>query len=381
MSAASPTPAPGTLDVRLAQEGPIPLDVTLQCRPGELLALTGPSGSGKTSILRAIAGLLRPRDGHITCAGEVWFDARANTWLRPQARRVGLVFQDYALFPHLTASGNIALALDDREATSRQARALELLAKVNLEGLHARRPHELSGGQRQRVALARALARAPRVLLLDEPFSAVDQMTRGRLKRELVALRRTLQLPIVLVTHDLDEALALADTITVLHHGRTLQTATPEIIRLKPASPTVARLLGQGNVFSGVLARASTADLPGALIWGGLTLEVKDTGAWPPGAAVNWVIPSDHIVLHRRGRPSLGERQNPVSGSIGELALLGEQTAITMLVEGSADQTVNFTVATHTARRNELAPGAPIAVSLLAEGIHVFAQPRAGASA
>ncbi len=230
---------------RLQQAGPIPLDVALSCRPGELLALIGPSGSGKTTVLRSIAGLYRPQTGRVAVGGETWLDTQTGVDLPPQARSVGLVFQDYALFPHLSALDNVRLAMLRHEEPARSRLAASLLARVHLEGLEARRPDQLSGGQRQRVALARALARDPKVLLLDEPFSAVDRMTREPLKEEIAALHRSLDIPMLLVTHDLEEAQALADRICVLHAGTTLQIGTPDEVRLRPKSALVARLMGQ----------------------------------------------------------------------------------------------------------------------------------------
>ena len=365
--------ARGTLEVCVGQDAPIPLAVEFGLASGDLLALVGPSGSGKTTVLRTIAGLVRPRRGRISCQGECWFDAGAGIWLTPQERRVGLVFQDYALFPHLTAIENIALALGHRQGAERAAKAQALLDLVHLHGLEARRPDQLSGGQRQRVALARALAREPKALLLDEPFSAVDQMTRERLKLELVALRASLEMPIVLVTHDLDEALALADRICVLYRGRSLQTGKPDDLRLRPRSPTVARLVGQTNIFDGTLLSPASPPQPGRLEWGCRTLEVAETGPWPAGVRVAWMVAADHIVLHRRGRPSFGERENPVAGIVADMAVLGEQTALKVHVADQRDAVLNFRLPTHAARRNGLAPGADVTVSLLANGIHLMA--------
>ena len=231
------------LHVRLAQAGPIPLAVELACRPGELHAIVGPSGAGKTTLLKAIAGLYQPREGRITCGPSVWFDAAAGTWLAPQARRVGLVFQAYALFPHMSAQANVETSLAARPRSERAARALALLDQVGLADKARRRPADLSGGEQQRVALARALARSPDVLLLDEPFAAVGRRTRRRLQQELVTLRKTLPIPILLVTHDLDEARALADQMSVLHEGQVLQTGTPDEVMTRPASDLVADLL------------------------------------------------------------------------------------------------------------------------------------------
>lgn len=370
MAEMSTTPS---LQVRLHQREPIPLAFELSCAAGELVALVGPSGSGKTTALRAIAGLYQPGEGRISCDGEVWYCSERRIVLPPQARSVGLVFQDYALFPHLTALGNVSLALSSVREPERTRKAVSLLQRVNLEGLEARKPAELSGGQRQRVALARALAREPRVLLLDEPFSAVDRMTRERLKRELSQLRQSLRIPILLVTHDMEEALALADRVVVLHRGTTLASAAPDEVRLRPPSPLVARLMGQTNVFSGVVIAPAMEGKPGWIGWNSQQLEVAHTGPFKAGDRVAWLAPLDHVVLHRRGRPSLGERENPVSGRVGALIGLGEQTLVTLEIDGAGTPVLNFRVATHAVRRNEVAPGAMLTVSLLSEGIHLMA--------
>ena len=170
--------------VELDQSDPVPLKLELFCPAGEVLALVGPSGSGKSTVLRTIAGLLRTAHGRVQCGGEVWLDSLQRLSLAPQHRRVGMVFQQYALFPHMSALANIAEAVP-RQHADRLQRATALLARVNLKGLETRKPHELSGGQQQRVAVARALAREPAVLLLDEPFSAVDEQTRRHLHAEL----------------------------------------------------------------------------------------------------------------------------------------------------------------------------------------------------
>ena len=358
----------GELVVELAQEEPLPLKVSFAVRPGELLALVGPSGSGKTTVLRTIAGLYRPRSQLIRCARWCWADSGRGIHLPPQRRRVGLVFQDYALFPHLSAKDNVMAALGHLPRSARPERARELLAAVRLAGLERRRPHQLSGGQRQRVALARALAREPRVLLLDEPFSAVDQVTRRRLQRELVLLRQRMPVPTVLVTHDLEEAARLADRICVLYRGETLQTAPPQEVLHRPASSLVARLVDLANIFTGEVA-AQHAERT-MLRWGERLLEARKQPGFSVGQRVAWVIPPAYVVLHRRDRPSRGERENPVAGRIVELVSFGENTHVTMEAEDRAR--IQFTVSTHVAGRNRLAPGAPVRVSLLAEGIHLM---------
>ena len=232
------------LEVSLRQVTPVPLEVRLAVGSNELLALVGPSGAGKTTVLRAIAGLQRPASGFVRANGETWFSSERGIFVSPQDRAVGLVFQEYALFPHLSALENVAIALGHVEASEREERARVLLSRVRLTGVASRRPGVLSGGERQRVALARALARAPRVLLLDEPFSAVDRQTREHLKRELAELRGSLGIPVILVTHDITEALMLADRVSVLDLGVTLQTGTPSEVRANPASAAVADVLG-----------------------------------------------------------------------------------------------------------------------------------------
>lgn len=208
------------LAVTLRQQRPMPLDLTFDCAPGEVVALFGPSGSGKTTTLRAIAGLHRPEHGRIRCGSELWLDVEQGVEVPPHRRAVGMVFQDYALFPHMTVLGNVLAAMGHRPRREREMRARELLALVHLEEHAGRRPGGLSGGQRQRVAVARALAHDPAALLLDEPFAAVDRAMRVGLYGELESLRRSVRAPIVLVTHDFDEVARLADRIVLLERGR-----------------------------------------------------------------------------------------------------------------------------------------------------------------
>ncbi len=231
------------LAVRLRQDGPIALQVDFAVAPGEILALVGPSGSGKSTTLRAIAGLYAPESGRVACRGSLWFDGDAGISVAARERRVGMVFQSYALFPHLTATENVIEALGDVRPEQRRDQARALLQRLHLNGLEDRRPAALSGGQQQRVAVARALARKPDALLLDEPFSAVDRVTRRRLRRELGELRRELSMPVILVTHDLDDVIRLADRMCVLNGGQILQTGTVEQVMAHPASPLVAELL------------------------------------------------------------------------------------------------------------------------------------------
>jgi molybdate transport system ATP-binding protein len=247
-----------------------------------------------------------------------------------------------------------------------------LLALVHLDGLEQRFPAELSGGQQQRVAVARALARDPLVLLLDEPFSAVDQVTRRKLQRELAQLRRRLKMPIVLVTHDLDEARSLADRMCILHHGRTLRTDAPAELLARPGSALVARLVGLTNVFDGTIVEHRAQTGATRLDWGGITLEAQYAPAFAPSMPVTWVISPENVILHRRDRPSRGEHENPVPGVIDECTQLGELTTATIIVAEQRAAPLSISVPTHVARRNRLAPGESVTVSLLAEAIHIM---------
>ena len=202
----------------------------------ETLALVGPSGAGKTSVLRAVAGLLRPDRGRIALGGEAWLDTERRIDLPPERRSVGLVFQEYALFPHLSVRANVAFG--------GRGRVDELLERFRISALAGARPDELSGGERQRVALARALARDPRVLLLDEPLSALDAHTRSSVRAELRELLRELGLPTILVTHDFEDAAALADRVGVLVEGHVLQIASPADLLAAPADAFVASFTG-----------------------------------------------------------------------------------------------------------------------------------------
>ncbi len=360
------------LQVWLQQEAPIPLDVSFQCSAGELIALVGPSGSGKSTILRCIAGLSRPKSGTIVFNGTAWLDTARGMALHPQQRSVGLVFQHYALFPHLSALRNITVALPQLTGSEREHRARELLQLVRLDGLESRRPSALSGGQQQRVALARSLARDPEVLLLDEPFSAVDQVTREKLKRELARLRQTLKIPIVLVTHDLHEACMLADRMCVLHRGRVLQTGVPIDVMSQPVNAIVARLVGLTNVFRGVVLDHDASQQVTHLRWADYSLECRYQPNVPAGHTVDWIVPSQHIILHRRDRPSRGEHENPVTGVIDDLVMLGGDASITMRVGNGFETPLTFMLSSHVARRNRLAVGERIHVSLLASGIHLM---------
>ena len=222
---------------------------SLEVANGEFLALLGPSGCGKTTALRVVAGFERPDAGRVRLDGRVV--AGPGLHLPPERRRVGMVFQDYALFPHLDVAANVGFGAPRPD---RAARVRELLALVGLDGLGSRLPGELSGGQRQRVALARALAPRPGLILLDEPWSAIDPVRREAVREELARVLRATGVTVVLVTHDREEAFTLADRIALMREGRVVQVARPEDLYFAPADRWCARFVGASNVVPGHVA-------------------------------------------------------------------------------------------------------------------------------
>ena len=358
------------LSVDVQQDGPVPLAARFDCQAGELVALVGPSGSGKSTLLRCIAGLMHPSTGRIACDAQTWLDSARGVRVAPQRRRVGLVFQHYALFPHLSAQRNVALASGRADPLGHAA---QLLARLGLAGLGERRPAELSGGQQQRVALARALAREPDVLLLDEPFSAVDQPARHELYRELAELHRSVALPIVLVTHDLHEARRLADRMVILDRGVTLQQGTPAQVLAQPRNARVAELVGIQNHFDGVFRRG---DEPGwgRLQWGaagGAELRVRDKRRIEDEASVTWVIPAEHIGVHRSAPagPNVQPARLVEALPLGDIALCRFE-----LQAGGAVVQLHQTTA--QLQRGELVVGGELFLQLDPAGIHIM--PRRG---
>jgi molybdate transport system ATP-binding protein len=288
-------------------------DLGLSLEVGSTTALVGPSGAGKTTVLRAVAGLVRPTAGRISCGDSVWFDAAGRVNEPPDRRRVGLVFQDYALFPHMTVRENIEFSRSDP--------ADAYLERFRIRDLERARPGELSGGERQRVALARALARRPDVLLLDEPLSALDAHTRVAVRAELQGLLRDLGLPVVLVSHDFDDAAALADQVGVIIDGRIRQTGTPSQLVAQPADPFVASFTGANLLHghaepAGALTRVTLED--------GTSIVTVDEGR---GAVVVAVYPWDVVVSTQRPDDSA---MNVIAGPVMSLVELGNRVRVTI---------------------------------------------------
>ena len=239
-----------SVDIRL-RAGGFSLNAAFQTGDGAT-AILGASGAGKTLTLRSIAGLQAPVDGKILLDGVSLFNSTERVDLPVRRRNIGYLFQDYALFPHLTVAENIAFGISRRTKAQQRKSVSRMVDLLRLHGLEERRPAGLSGGERQRVALGRALAPQPDLLLLDEPFSALDAPSRESLVEEFIALREAIDVPTVLVTHDVAEAYALAEHLVIMGNGRVLQSGPKAVVFHQPASPSVARLVGVQNIFNDV---------------------------------------------------------------------------------------------------------------------------------
>jgi len=287
-----------------------------------VVALFGPSGAGKTLTLQCLAGLVRPDAGRIVLNGRVFFDSAAGVDLSPRSRRLGYVFQGYALFPHLTVEENVAFGLKARPRAERRRRTGEVLERLGLAGLGRRYPAELSGGQQQRVALGRDLAVDPDLLLLDEPLSALDAPLRRQLRQELGQIIREWGKATVLVTHDLSEAYQLADRVVVYEAGRILQAAPKSELLWQPTSERVARLIGVRNLLRGSVVKATPEIIQ--IRWRGQTLEAVNSPARlylpPPGSSLAFFIRSEYVRLIRKDRPgpNPGHHMNLMKGEIVE---------------------------------------------------------------
>lgn len=263
------------------------LDVELETASG-VTVLFGPSGSGKTLTLDSIAGFTRPDDGRILLDDQILYDGQSGVHLPPQARRCGYVFQNYALFPHMTLRRNLEFAAERRPRLERHRKVNEMLERFHLTEVAGRRPHELSGGQKQRCSIARALIGAPRLLLLDEPARGLDAPLRVELYELLAQIRTEFQIPILLVTHDLDECFEVGDQMIVLRDGRIVQTGHPKAVAERPANSDVARLLGIFNLLPVEIVELDPQRNSSRLRFG----EYDLTGPYFPGR-----LRGDHVTL------------------------------------------------------------------------------------
>jgi molybdate transport system ATP-binding protein len=334
--------------------GELTLDVALEVPAGACLALAGPSGAGKTSALKVAAGLLRPAEGWVACGGEAWLDTRRGLDLPPERRRTGYVFQEYALFPHLSAWQNVAYPMRGVPRRERRRRAAELLERFGLGARLDARPRTLSGGERQRVALARALAREPRALLLDEPLSALDARTRAAAARELQAVLRDVEAPALLVTHDFAEAAQLGQRVAVIDAGRVVQEGTASELAARPDSAFVADFAG-AVVLPGV-AGPGPGGLTEVRLAGGARVLSTDPAAGPVAATVYpWEIalePGDAV-------SSPGSPQNRLPAEVVTVTAVGNRVRVAL----AAPEPLVAEVTADSARRLGLAPGARVTAS------------------
>jgi len=299
---------------------------TLEVREEEILCLLGPSGCGKTTILRLVAGLETPRRGTIRVGDRVV--SGDGVFVAPEKRDVGLLFQDYALFPHLTVAGNIAFGLRGRPAEAQERRIEELLQLTRLADRRSAYPHMLSGGEQQRVALARALAPGPRVLLLDEPFSNLDTQLRGSVRDETLHVLKDVGAAVVLVTHDPEEALFMADRIALMRAGRIVQVGEPTDLYFHPADAFVAEFFGEANRLPSRVAGTVVPSPFGPLPAGGIA----------DGTPVTCLIRSEALKL--RAQPADG--QGPPHAVVEAARLLGRSSLIHLHTHPSTGQAIHL---------------------------------------
>jgi molybdate transport system ATP-binding protein len=357
------------VDIRKSFDGRFMLDVQLSMplSPPIVLILFGPSGSGKTSILRCLGGLEWPDLGLIKVGDEVWFDSNADRRLGPQRRQLGYMFQDYALFPTHSVAGNIAFGLSSLPSAERQACVDAAIALLQLQGLEHVKPSRLSGGQQQRVALARAIARRPRLLLLDEPLSALDAPTRTTLRGELRGLLRQLGIPSIAVTHDWEEALALGDRMAVIKDGRVLQTGTPQEIFNLPKNLDVAKIVGMETVIPG---RIAGSDEGLVVVEAGGAKLVAFTSEMPGSDEVFVCIRAEDVVLEPIGSGTTSARNRLVGAIRGVTA-----TGALVQVDIDCGFPLSALVTRAAVEDLHLAVGARIVAAIKAGAVHLVPHP------
>ncbi len=318
--------------------------LSLDIYEGEFFALLGPSGCGKTTLLRMLAGFETPDEGAVRLAGD---DIGR---VPPYRRPVNMMFQSYALFPHLTVAGNVAFGLkqDGLPKAQIEARVAEMLALVRLEGFERRKPHQLSGGQRQRVALARSLAKRPKVLLLDEPLAALDKKLREETQFELMDLQGRLGTTFVIVTHDQEEAMTVAHRIAVMNHGRLAQVAPPPQLYEHPVSRWVAGFIGDVNLIDGIVVAADAYGL--ALEGpGGRRYRAAAGGDAAPGQKVTLALRPEKLRLAARAPEGAGE--NCIAGRVHDIAYLGDISLYRVALDDGSIMTASVANASRLADR------------------------------
>ena len=334
--------------------------VDLEVEKGEFVVLLGPSGCGKTTLLRLIAGLDTQDEGRIIQAGVDISD-------RPPALRdYGIVFQSYALFPNLSVSDNVAYGLNNRKAgrTQIQQRVEQMLTLVGLPGSHEKYPAQLSGGQQQRVALARALATSPDLLLLDEPLSALDAIERVRLRSEIRSLQTRLGVTTIMVTHDQEEALSMADRIVVMDHGRIQQIGTPKDVYSRPENDFVADFIGRANVLRGTVGDSDEIEIG--------PIRLRFAGRMPKGTPVRFHVRPEEIKLLE----TLDQSDNSFYAHVIKAEYLGAYSLFTLQPEGCSNVELVAQYATNYLNGWHIAPGATLRLGIPPDAIRPIAETR-----
>jgi molybdate transport system ATP-binding protein len=342
------------------------LDVHVKAGEG-VTVLFGPSGAGKTSILRTIAGIMNPDRGKISLGDKIFFDTASRIHLSMQQRNVGFVFQNYALFPHLTAEQNILYGIRAGASASARKRARELLSLLRIEKTAGRFPKELSGGEQQRVALARALATDPSIMLLDEPLSAVDVATRSRLLVEISAIQKSSRIPFLYVTHNYSEAVRLGSTMIVIDEGRIVQEGPPIDIFAAPKTEPVARLVGTENVFMGKILRHSPEDGLSTLETESFLIEVP-YNALPIGSSVTVGIRSEDIIVSREHLTQTSAR-NVLRGVIRHIFSDIDKTELVVFCGIS----LKVSITQAAVRQLQLNEGSQVYLLIKARALHMLA--------
>lgn len=337
----------------------------------EITVLFGPSGAGKTLLLNMISGIVVPDEGVLKLGGVTLYDSNNGINVPIRNRRIGYLFQDYALFPHMTVAQNIAFGLNAMKSSVVSAKVNELMSVMRLTGLEARYPKELSGGQKQRAALARTLAVEPRVLLLDEPFSALDNQVREKLRADLRKIHEIFPITTIVVTHDLDEAYMLGDRIAVINNGAIEQSSGREEVFYRPATRSVARFMGIMNIFDCVVAGV---DADGIIVhnsdMGSFSAQASRGCSFREGQDVTVCIRPEEVLLIRPDR-ELTSAENVVEAVVTSFIGKGS-TSVIMLRSDSGKSILKVELPNFVVRKLAIAPGVCVRVMLKKENLWVI---------
>lgn len=336
----------------------------------ELVVLFGQSGSGKTTTLRCIAGLEKPNGGKIKVNEKVYFDCHKRIELPPQQRSLGYVFQNYALFPHMDVKKNITYGLNGWKEEEKEKRMKEMLQLLHIEGLEDHYPAQLSGGQKQRVALARALASKPDILLLDEPFSALDMVVRMKLREKIIKIQKDLDIPVLFITHNRVEAFTLADKIVILHEGKVQQAGTPEEVFYHPKNRHVAELVGVSNIFDDAeIMECSNSDTT-IIKTGNMSLITRRTHH-KPGDKVAWGIRPENLDLLPPHKKDSENEVNTFKGTIATVVNKGASKMMAIELDGD-NKMILIEISNRVSEELKLQPGSQCLIKIKPENLLIF---------